>query len=209
MHPYLKMRGGSGVRRRKRGFLERVQKSINEPTSKTSIELQNQMKVGGLSVLWVVTLFFFLLYAVPLLKLGVIFSRSTLEKCKIISYAENECQYNCDCKYIVGPNGDHQRFCQKCDGHQYTYTVTAESKCGGNQLLTQTKHEYVCPEQLYEAGEMLECMVPDCHYQTFTYHTHVRILIEAVSYSAVCVCLMLWIPYTLWMSGDKDSKFTR
>lgn len=208
MHPYLKTRGGSRVRRRKRGFLQRVQKSINEPTSKTSIELQHEMKVGGLVALWITTTLLFVVYGVPLLRKGVIFSRSTLEQCKIHSYVENQCLYNCQCQYAVGPNGDHQRFCQKCDGLQYTYTVVAESKCRGNWLLTQSKHEYVCPEQVREVGEVMDCMVPDCHYQTFTEHTHVRIIVEAISLAIVCFSIMLWVPYTL-LSGHKDSKFTR
>lgn len=209
MQPYMRTRGGMGpIRGRKLGFWDKVSESINEPTSKTAMELQGQIKVGALSVLWVISVFWMIFYGVPLLKRGVIFSHSTLEQCKIVSYVENECQYNCHCDYAVGPNGDHQRFCKKCDGKQYIYTATAERKCGLNRLLIQTKHENVCPEKLHAKGHVIECYVPDCHYGTFTYHTHARIIVEAVSLSIICFSIILWVPYTLFQ-GHKDSKFTR
>ena len=97
--------------------------------------------------------------------------------------------------YTVDANGDHQRYCKRCDGKQYLYQAIAESKCGSKSKLIQTKHETICPDKKYEIGDIITCYVPNCNYQTFTYHHHYKIIIEVGLLFVIFTGIIVFIPY--------------
>ena len=183
------------VRRRKRGPILSTTNNDWNIVSQETNQLERNWKVFGFASLWILMLFIDIYYVIPLVQRGIIFSTSTQEKCKIIGFTENDCKYECECMYTVDANGDHQRYCQRCDGTAYTYQAVAESKCGSDFKLIQTKHEQICPDIEYEIGDMITCYVPNCHYKTFTYHHHYKIMFEVGLLFLIFTSIIIFIPY--------------
>eukprot|EP01083_Nonionella_stella_P186911 685549_1 len=193
------------VRRRKR---DEILASNTHPFKIPSInsnETLDNVQRFTLGLLWLLMIYVQIYCVMPLITRGIIFSSSTLEQCKIMNYTSTDCTYDCDCKYRVDPNGEHQKFCKQCDGKQYAYTAIAESKCGSNVLLTQTKREYVCPETPFETHHIINCYIPQCNYQTFTLHHHFKLILEALVLSFICLAIIIWIPYHLFIQNQRKS----
>eukprot|EP01084_Bolivina_argentea_P167867 291228_1 len=193
------------VRRRKRGTIFGSNNEFTISSTEPNV-YQEKATLSVLSVLWLIILYAAIFHAIPLANRGIVFSTSTEENCKIMNYTTTDCVYGCDCQLIMDPSGEHHKICKRCNGKQYIYKAIAESKCG-NKMLIQTKHEQRCPEKPYELNKVIKCYVPHCHFKTFTYHHHYRIILEAVILSIICVSLLIWIPYHIFTSW-KRKKLT-
>ena len=181
------------VRRRNRRavYHEDERDIMDAPPTK----MQDTLKKIVLWSLWLLMIFLFFYFVLPMIQRGIIFTDSSEEKCKIVSFEEKDCSYGCDCKLTLDAGGDHHRICKRCYGKEYIYTVTAAEKCGPNTLLIQSKNEHECPETAHAVNEEIRCYVPHCYYETFTYHHHYKMIMEAIVISLLCLSVIWWIPY--------------
>ena len=188
--------------RRRRGPILLTTKHDWKIASKDTNQLERSCASTAFILLWVLMIFVDFWYVMPLAKRGIIFSTSTKEECKIVDYVESDCKYKCDCTHSVDANGDHQSYCKRCSGKQYIYSAIVESKCG-ERVLVQTKYSQKCPDNEYKINDKITCYVPHCHYKTFTYHHHYKIIFEAVVLSIIVVGIIVWIPYHLCTQHTK------